>query len=101
MPSSRSSGRISASRSPVHREYSVCRAAIGWTACARRIVSGPGRRPAHCGRAVDLAGVEVGDAEVEGALDGADGLRTLNVNSWSPDGRRIAYIAYPVGDRGR
>ena len=28
------------------------------------------------------------------------GQGTLNVNSWSPDGRRFAYIAYPVGDRG-
>ena len=27
------------------------------------------------------------------------GQGTLNVNSWSPDGRRFAYIAYPVGDR--
>ena len=40
MPSSRSVGRISASTSRDHSEYSVCTAAIGWTACARRIVSG-------------------------------------------------------------
>ncbi|MFI6309566.1 hypothetical protein ACIBEK_05335 [Nocardia fusca] len=35
MPSSRSSGRISSSTSRVHSEYSVCRAAIGCTACAQ------------------------------------------------------------------
>src|SRR6266545_149537 len=35
-----SSGRISASTSRVHREYSVCTAVTGWTACARRIVAG-------------------------------------------------------------
>ena len=40
MPSSRSVGRISASTSRDHSEYSVCTAATGWTACARRIVSG-------------------------------------------------------------
>src|SRR5207302_7714653 len=34
-------GSSSASGSRVHREYSVCRAAIGCTAWARRIVSGP------------------------------------------------------------
>ena len=27
------------------------------------------------------------------------GQGTLNVNSWSPDGRRFAYVAYPVNDR--
>jgi len=27
------------------------------------------------------------------------GQGTLNVNSWSPDGRRFAYVAYPLGDR--
>ena len=41
MPSSRSSGSSSASGSRVHSEYSVCSAVIGWTAWARRIVSGP------------------------------------------------------------
>ncbi len=41
MPSSRSSGSSSASGSRVHREYSVCSAASGCTAWARRIVSGP------------------------------------------------------------
>ena len=40
MPSSRSSGRARPSGSRV-REYSVCSAAIGCTAWARRIVSGP------------------------------------------------------------
>ena len=40
MPSSRSVGRISASGSRAQTEYSVCSAEIGWTAWARRIVSG-------------------------------------------------------------
>ena len=39
MPSSRRSGRISASRFRSHSEYSLCSAEIGWTACARRMVS--------------------------------------------------------------
>ena len=39
MPSSRSVGRISSSRSRVHSEYSDCRAVIGCVACARRIVA--------------------------------------------------------------
>src|SRR4051794_21010098 len=40
MPSSRTVGRISASGSRDQSEYSVCSAVIGWTACARLIVSG-------------------------------------------------------------
>ena len=28
------------------------------------------------------------------------GQGTINVNSWSPDGRRFAYVAYPLGQRG-
>ena len=40
MPSSRTVGRISSSGSRLHSEYSVCSAAIGCTACARRIVAG-------------------------------------------------------------
>src|SRR5712664_151113 len=36
MPSSRTVGRISSSTSRLHSEYSVCRAVIGCTACARR-----------------------------------------------------------------
>ena len=39
MPSSRSVGRISSSRSRVKSEYSVCSAVIGCVAWARRIVS--------------------------------------------------------------
>ena len=35
------SGSTSGSGSLVHREYSDCNAAIGWTAWARRIVSDP------------------------------------------------------------
>ena len=42
MPSSRTVGRISASGSRVQSEYSVWSAVIGWTASARRIVSGAG-----------------------------------------------------------
>ncbi len=40
MPSSAVSGSSSSSGSRDHSEYSVCSAWIGWTACARRIVSG-------------------------------------------------------------
>src|SRR5438270_10823009 len=41
MPSSRVSGSTSASGSRVHREYSDCSAATGWTAWARRMVARP------------------------------------------------------------
>ena len=41
MPSSRSTGSVLASGSRVHSEYSDCSAVIGWTAWARRMVSGP------------------------------------------------------------
>ena len=50
MPSSRTVGRISSSGSRLHNEYSVCSAAIGCTACARRIVCGAASdrpEPAH------------------------------------------------------
>ena len=38
IPSSSSVGRISASGSRHHSEYSLCRAVTGWTAWARRMV---------------------------------------------------------------
>ena len=41
MPSSASSGKISASGPRLISEYSICRSAMGCTACARRMVSGP------------------------------------------------------------
>ena len=41
MPSSRSVGRISASTSRVHSEYSVSIAVSGWVLWARRMVFGP------------------------------------------------------------
>src|SRR5215472_8441177 len=41
MPSASQSGKISLSTSRVHREYSICRAASGCTACARRMVAAP------------------------------------------------------------
>ena len=41
MPSSRTVGRISVSMPRLISEYSICRAAMGWTACARRIVCAP------------------------------------------------------------
>ena len=46
MPSSSSVGRISSSGSRHHSEYSLCRAATGSTAWARRIVCGPVTRSA-------------------------------------------------------
>ena len=39
MPSSRTVGRISSSISRLKRLYSLCRAVIGCTACARRMVA--------------------------------------------------------------
>jgi hypothetical protein len=55
MPSSRTTGRICASMPRLISEYSICSAAIGWTACARRIVSAP-----HLGQAdvTDVAGLD-------------------------------------------
>lgn len=41
MPSSRATGRISASIPREMSEYSIWRSAIGWTAAARRSVSTP------------------------------------------------------------
>lgn len=35
------------------------------------------------------------DATVAVELDGGQG--TINVNSWSPDGTRFAFVDYPVG----
>ena len=64
MPSSRTVGRISSSRSRVHREYSVCSAVIGWTACARRMVAARG-----------LGEAQVADlARLDELRHGADGL---------------------------
>ena len=40
MPSSRQVGRAPSSGSRVHREYSLCRAVMGWILCARRRVCG-------------------------------------------------------------
>ena len=39
MPSSRQVGTISSSSSLLHSDHSLCSAAIGWTAAARRMVS--------------------------------------------------------------
>jgi hypothetical protein len=36
------------------------------------------------------------DPEVVASLDGGQG--TINVNSWAPDGRRFAYVDYPLSD---
>jgi len=48
MPSSSSVGRISASMSRVHSEYSLCSAVTGWAACARRIVPAPASESPKC-----------------------------------------------------
>ena len=49
MPSSSSAGSTSRSGSRVHSEYSLCTAATGCTACARRIVCAPAsERPKCC-----------------------------------------------------
>ncbi len=48
MPSSRTVGSTSSAASRSKIEYSVCSALTGWTAWARRIVSGPASlRPNH------------------------------------------------------
>jgi hypothetical protein len=36
------------------------------------------------------------EPEVVVRLDGGQG--TINVNSWSPDGKKFAYVDYPVGN---
>ena len=48
MPSSSQSGRISASGSRHHSEYSLCRAVTGWTALARRMVEAPASDMPKC-----------------------------------------------------
>ena len=48
MPSSSSVGRTSCSGSRHHSEYSLCSAATGWTACARRIVCTPASDRPKC-----------------------------------------------------
>ena len=48
MPSSSSVGRISCSGSRHHSEYSLCSAATGCTACARRIVFAPASERPKC-----------------------------------------------------
>ena len=55
MPSSRSVGSTSSSRSRVQSEYSLCSALIGCTACARRIVSARGLGETEV---ADLAGID-------------------------------------------
>ncbi|KNC18468.1 hypothetical protein AC792_12235 [Arthrobacter sp. RIT-PI-e] len=45
--------------------------------------------------------LRVADATARGAVDAVEllgGQGTLNVNSWAPDGRRFAYVEYPVPD---
>ena len=69
MPSSRSTGRTSASTSRSKIEYSVCSTETGCTAWARRMSSGPG-----------LAEPEVADlARVDELLDGARDLLDRHV----------------------
>ena len=71
MPSSASSGKIFSSGPRLTSEYSICRSAIGCTACARRIVSG-----ADLGEAdgADVAGLhQVGDG-ADRVLDGHGGV---------------------------
>jgi hypothetical protein len=48
MPSSSRVGSTSVSGSRHHREYSLCTAAIGWTACARRVVAAPASDRPKC-----------------------------------------------------
>ena len=48
IPSSSSVGRISASGSRHHSEYSLCSAATGWTACARRMTGTPASESPKC-----------------------------------------------------
>ena len=59
-------GRISSSRSRVNREYSVCSAVIGCTACARRMVV---RRRLGQAEVADLAGLDQLGHRADGLLD--------------------------------
>ncbi len=59
MPSSRQVGRISSSMPREISEYSICRSAIGWTACARRERLGADFRQADVAHVAGLD--QVGD----------------------------------------
>src|ERR1035438_5960499 len=75
MPSSRTTGRISASMLRLISEYSICSALIGWTAAAQRVAQ-QHFAPAH---AVEVSGVQQGDPRVQGRADGGDALRVVRL----------------------
>ena len=80
MPSSRQVGRISSSTSRIQSEYSVCSAAIGWTACARRIVAGAASRQPEVS---DLAVLHELRHRADGLLDrdlGVDAVLVVEVD---------------------
>ena len=106
MPSWRSSGSSSASGSRVHSEYSVCRAATGWTAWARRIVSG-----SRLGQA-DVQDLAFGDQFGErgdGFLDGGvrvDAVLVVQVDAVDAEPRqraldRCAHVRWTAVDDAR
>ncbi len=66
MPSSRSTGRISSSRSRVKSEYSVWSAVIGWVGVGRADVGGGGLREPEV---ADLAGLDQLGHGADGLLD--------------------------------
>ena len=68
MPSSRQAGTISSSMSRLKSDHSLCRAAIGWTAAARRTVSADASRQAEV---ADLAGLDQLGHGADGLLDRA------------------------------
>ncbi len=75
-PASRQSGRISASTSRLHSEYSICTAAIGCTAWARRIVAAPASQMPRC---LHLAGPHQLGHRADRVLDRHVGVDAVDV----------------------
>ena len=81
----------------------------------RRLVPAPftGRRPGHLHQLPDRDARSPGGSEGGGPRRADDdwtgrctrfplfgGQGTINVNSWAPDSRRFAFVAYPIGEDG-
>ena len=52
-------------------------------------------------RAMPLPGASIGRASAETLVEFTGGQGTINVNSWSPDSTRFAYVAYASATEGR
>ena len=100
MPSSRAVGTTSASMSRLHSDHSLCSAAIGCTALARRSVSGRGLRQAQV---ADLSGGHQLGHGPHRLLDGHAAVGAVlvvevDVVDTQPAERRFAGLAH-VGRR--